>query len=42
MNTDESGRIVESEEKPEHPKSNLASMGIYIFTLETPPQDADG
>ncbi|MBC5778876.1 glucose-1-phosphate adenylyltransferase [Blautia difficilis] len=32
MNTDESGRIVEFEEKPEHPKSNLASMGIYIFT----------
>ena len=32
MNTDESGRIVEFEEKPEHPNSNLASMGIYIFT----------
>ena len=32
MNTDETGRIVEFEEKPEHPKSNLASMGIYIFT----------
>ena len=32
MNTDESGRIVEFEEKPEHPKSNLASMRIYIFT----------
>lgn len=31
MNTDEEGRIVEFEEKPEHPKSNLASMGIYIF-----------
>lgn len=32
MNTDDEGRIVEFEEKPENPKSNLASMGIYIFT----------
>lgn len=31
MNTDGAGRIVEFEEKPEHPKSHLASMGIYIF-----------
>ncbi len=32
MNTDEeTGKIVEFEEKPEKPKSNLASMGIYIF-----------
>lgn len=30
--TDESQRIIEFEEKPEHPKSNLASMGIYIFS----------
>lgn len=28
---DENGRITEFEEKPEHPRSNLASMGIYIF-----------
>ena len=35
MNTDENGMIVEFEEKPEHPKSNLASMGIYIFTWKT-------
>lgn len=32
MNTDDTGRIVEFQEKPEKPKSNLASMGIYIFT----------
>lgn len=31
MNTDENGMIVEFEEKPANPKSNLASMGIYIF-----------
>lgn len=31
MNTDEEGTIVEFEEKPPQPKSNLASMGIYIF-----------
>ena len=29
---DENKQIVEFEEKPEHPKSNLASMGIYIFS----------
>lgn len=32
MITDGSGRITEFEEKPEHPRSNLASMGIYIFS----------
>ncbi|CYU71279.1 glucose-1-phosphate adenylyltransferase [Streptococcus suis] len=35
MNTDEDYRIEEFEEKPENPKSNLASMGIYIFTWRT-------
>lgn len=29
--TDDENRITEFEEKPEHPRSNLASMGIYIF-----------
>ena len=29
--TDGKGKIQEFQEKPEHPKSNLASMGIYIF-----------
>ncbi len=31
MNTDETGKIVSFEEKPKQPKSNNASMGIYIF-----------
>lgn len=30
--TDEEGRITEFQEKPPEPKSNLASMGIYIFS----------
>ena len=30
--TDDDNVIVEFQEKPEHPKSNKASMGIYIFT----------
>jgi len=34
MITDETGRITEFEEKPEHPRSNLASMGIYIFNFK--------
>ncbi len=32
MNAREDGTIYEFEEKPENPKSNLASMGIYIFS----------
>lgn len=35
MNTDSDYRIEEFEEKPAKPKSNLASMGIYIFTWKT-------
>lgn len=31
MNADDNGRITEFEEKPANPKSNLASMGIYMF-----------
>lgn len=34
MNAHEDGTIYEFEEKPEHPKSTLASMGIYIFTYK--------
>jgi glucose-1-phosphate adenylyltransferase len=34
MSTDLDGRITEFEEKPEAPKSNLASMGIYVFNWE--------
>jgi len=34
MNTDEDFNITEFSEKPEEPKSNLASMGIYIFRAD--------
>jgi len=35
MNTDESEKIIEFQEKPEEAKNNLASMGIYIFNWES-------
>ena len=31
VNVDKDNRIVEFDEKPENPKNNMASMGIYIF-----------
>ena len=34
MNTNPDGTIYEFEEKPKNPKSNLASMGIYIFSWD--------
>ncbi len=48
LNTNPDGTIYEFEEKPKQPKSDLASMGIYIFTasklfkyLELDEQDPD-
>ena len=35
MITDEDRKITDFEEKPENPRSNLASMGIYIFNWKT-------
>ncbi len=35
MNVDSNDQIIEFEEKPANPKSNLASMGIYIFSYKT-------
>ncbi|MCQ2527093.1 MAG: glucose-1-phosphate adenylyltransferase [Lachnospiraceae bacterium] len=35
MIADENKRITDFEEKPAHPRSNLASMGIYIFNWKT-------
>ncbi len=34
MNTTEDGTVYEFEEKPKNPKSNNASMGVYVFTWE--------
>ena len=35
MSVDENDLIYEFAEKPKEPKSNLASMGIYVFTWKT-------
>ncbi len=34
MNTDDDMNIIEFEEKPEKPKNNLASMGVYCFSWD--------
>ncbi len=41
MNTDENNVITEFEEKPKKPKSNLASMGVYIFNWDILRTQAD-
>ncbi len=35
VNTDSDDKIVEFDEKPENPKNNMASMGIYMFNWPT-------
>ncbi len=35
MNTDGDQRVIEFEEKPDKPKNNLASMGVYCFSWQT-------
>ncbi len=35
MNTGENGSVIEFEEKPSKPRSNMASMGVYIFCWST-------
>ncbi|MDO5689519.1 MAG: glucose-1-phosphate adenylyltransferase [Tissierellia bacterium] len=35
VNVDEEDKIVEFDEKPENPKNNMASMGIYMFNWPT-------
>ena len=34
LTTDEEHRVIEFEEKPDHPRSNLISMGIYVFSRQ--------
>lgn len=33
--TDDNGQIIQFQEKPKNPSSNLASMGVYIFTYKS-------
>lgn len=34
LNTEDDGRIIDFEEKPKHPKSTKASMGVYVFSWD--------